>query len=190
LRRTVLYISLIVIAAAAITMYRMAHRSFAVKRAMIGGPIPRIPPHESLIGRMAPDFAGVDQEGRAISTASLRGQVVMLNVWATWCKPCVEELPRIEKEIWRRFQPRVVVVGVALGERPERIRDFNRQLKLTFPLVADPDSKISRRFGADHRIPQTFVIGRSGVVAYETIGYDAQHFDRLASAVERALAQP
>ena len=99
MRRTVLYISLIVIAAAAITMYWMAHRSFVVKRAMIVGPLPRIPPHESLIGRMAPDFAGVDQDGRAVSTASLRGQVVMLNVWATWCKPCVEELPRIEKEI-------------------------------------------------------------------------------------------
>ena len=190
MRRTVLYILLIVIAAVAITMYWMAHRSFVVKRAMIGSPPPRIQPHESLIGRMAPDFAGVDQDGRAVSTASLRGQVVMLNVWATWCKPCVEELPRIEKEIWRRFQPRVVVVGVALGEPPASVRDFNRRRQLTFPLVADPDSKISRRFGADHQIPQTFVIGRSGVIAYETVGYDATHFDRLASAVERAIEQP
>src|SRR5207244_1817476 len=86
------------------------------------------------------------QHGHDTGTASLRGRVVVLNVWATWCQPCVEELPRVEREIWQRFRPEVVVIAVARGEDAAKIREFNARANLTFALVADPTRHISQAF--------------------------------------------
>jgi peroxiredoxin len=188
-RRSVIYASLVVIAAAAATTFWIGRRPMVVERASLGTPPRQISRPKSLIGQVAPSFTGADQSGREISTSRLRGRVVVVNVWASWCRPCVEEMPRLEAEIWRRFQPQLVVVGIALGEEPAKVKDFSRQSSLTFPLVADPKRKIARRFGAGNSIPQTFVISRSGVIVYQTLGYDRQTFDHMVSAAERALAR-
>lgn len=127
-----------------------------------------------MIGQRAPAFAS-------------RENVTVVSVWAPWCQPCTRELPRIEREVWQRFQPRIAVVGVAVGEHEDAIRRFNRDARLTFQLVADPDRKISEAFGAAHQIPQTFVVDRSGRIVYEAVGYDEKHFDRVVSAVQRAI---
>lgn len=160
-----------------------------VGRAVIPTPPPQVQTHEDLIGRDAPSFEGVDQEGHRVATEALRGRVVVVTVWAPWCRPCVEELPRVEREIWRAHQPQIMVVGIALGERPESVREFNRRTNLTFPLIADPNRKIARRFGAGNAIPQTFVIDRAGLVVYQTLGYGERSFGRLVSAVEQAIAR-
>lgn len=98
----------------------------------------------------------------------------------------MDELPRIDREIWQRWRPRVDVVGIAVGESPQRVEDFSRRAHFTFSLVADPDATIARRFGANHTIPQTFVIDRRGTIVYQTIGDGQPGFQHLVVAVERA----
>ena len=140
------------------------------------------------MGRWVPEFAAVDQNGQRVATAALRGRVAVINVWATWCQPCLAELPRVEREIWQRFQRDVTVIAVARGESAAKIRDFNRTMNLTFSLVGDPRQKITRQFGGDDMIPRTYVIDRSGVVVHQAIGYGDRGFAELVSAVERAVA--
>jgi peroxiredoxin len=189
MRRVLIYgflASLVMLAAVA---YWLSQRELVVERPMLGGPPPTARKHQNLVGRRLPTFAAVDQNGRRVATAALRGQVVVINVWATWCQPCVAELPRIEREIWQRFQSRVTVIAVARGESDDKIREFNRRMKLTFSLVEDPRQKIARQFGGDDMIPRTYVIDRSGVVVHQAIGYGESEFGKLVSVVERAVSQ-
>ncbi|HSP14579.1 MAG TPA: TlpA disulfide reductase family protein [Thermoanaerobaculia bacterium] len=189
-RRLVLVISLVLILAAAVGTYWIAHRTMVVGRAMIGGPPPgAVLHHEDLVGRAAPDFTAIDLSGHRTGTAVLRGRVVIVDVWATWCRPCVEELPRVERELWQRFQPELAVVAIARKENALTVRKFNRHANLTFALVADPGGDISRRFGGDDAIPRTYVINRSGVIVHQTIGYGTKSFDDLVSAVQSTLAR-
>ena len=187
MRRQLMYGSLAVVILLALAAYWLSQRQIVVERP--GGPPPTPRQHEDLVGRRVPTFATVDQNGRPVATAALRGRVAVINVWATWCQPCVAELPRIEREIWQRFHPQVTVIAVARGESAAKIRDFNRRMNLTFSLVEDPRQKITRQFGGDDMIPRTYVIDRSGVVIHQAIGYGDSGFADLVSVVERAVAQ-
>ena len=178
MRRSVLYGLLVVLAIAAGSFYWFAHRTFVVGRAVVETPPIYIPPHESMIGRPLPALEGVDEK--------VRGRVAVINVWAPWCRPCQQELPHIENEIWRRFGGRIAVVGIAIGEQPAGIAKFNARAHLTFPLVADPTRTMARALGANNAIPETYVVDRSGSIVYEKLGYEERSFAHVVSAVERA----
>jgi peroxiredoxin len=188
-RRIVPYALLVLVIVAAAVSFVFANRPMVVKRPSLGGPPSRTRRQVNLVGRTAPAFTAVDLQGRDAGTAALRGRVVVLSVWATWCQPCVEELPRVEREIWQRYRPDVAVVAVARREDAAKIRAFNQRAKLTFALVEDPRGSISRRFGGDYSIPRTYVIDRAGVIVHQTIGYGDQSFADLVAAVDRAVAQ-
>ncbi|HEV8660301.1 MAG TPA: TlpA disulfide reductase family protein [Thermoanaerobaculia bacterium] len=188
MRRLTIYGSVFVAATiAAVVMYHLATRKIVIERPMLGERPPQAPAPEILIGRSLPTFAAVDQNGRPAGTEALVGRVVVINMFATWCRPCKEELPRLEREVWRRFEPQVSVVALALGEGAGSVREFNRRTNLTFALVADPNGDIARRFSRDNMIPRTYVISRSGVIVYQTIGYDETSFSKLVSAVQHAI---
>lgn len=189
MRRRLMYGSLAVVVILAAAAYWLSQRELVVERPMMGGPPPTARKHQNLVGRRLPTFATVDQNGQRVATAALRGRVAVINVWATWCQPCIAELPRIEREIWQRFQREVTVIAVARGESAAKIRDFNRRMNLTFSLVEDPKQKLARQFGGNDVIPRTYVIDRSGVVVHQAIGYGDSGFADLVSAVERAVAQ-
>lgn len=146
---------------------------------------------ETLVGKSAAPFSAKDHNGKPAGTNAFAGRVIVVKVWATWCKPCVEEMPRIEREIWQRFKPDVALIAVAMGETPHAVREFNKQAKLTFPLVADPLLAISREYGGGEKggVPRTYVIDRSGVIVYETKGYSEKRFLDTIDAVERAVAR-
>lgn len=188
MRRLFVYASVAVVILAAAT-YWLSKRELVVERPSLGGPPPQARQHENLVGRAAPTFSALDLSGQPAGTRALRGRIIVLNVWATWCLPCRDEMPRLEREVWQRFKPEVAVVAVARGEPSAKILAFNQQAKLTFSLVEDPKSNIARSFGGDDMIPRTYVIDRSGVIVYQTIAYGEKSFANLVSAVDRAVAQ-
>lgn len=190
MRRSVFYALLAVVAVAAFASYVLANRQVVVERPSLGGPPLPERRHENLVGQTVPEFTALDQHGQDAGTAALRGRVAVLNVWATWCQPCREELPRVEREIWQRFRPEVAVVAVARNESAAKLRAFNESAKLTFALVADPKGSISNHFGGNDAIPRTYVIDRKGVIVYQTIGYSEKEFGDVVAAVQRAMAQP
>jgi len=145
--------------------------------------------HAPAVGAPAPPFAVHDLDDKPVSLAALKGQVVVLNVWATWCVPCREELPQLEA-VHREFGPRgVVMVGVSIDAAGMGldIRDFMREHTMTYPVWLDPDHTFALQF-LTVGVPETFVVDRAGIIRWRKIGALARGDTTLASAVRSALA--
>jgi cytochrome c biogenesis protein CcmG, thiol:disulfide interchange protein DsbE len=123
-----------------------------------------------LLGRPASAFALTSYEGAPMTLAALRGKVVVLNFWASWCYPaCYEEAPVLERG-WRAYRERdVVVLGVDIQDKDEAGRKFIRDFSLTFPNAPDPSGKVSVDYGV-YGVPETFVIDRRGVIRRKHVG--------------------
>jgi peroxiredoxin len=137
----------------------------------------------------APDVRFVTLSGRNLSTADLRGQVLLVNFWATSCVACVEEMPKIV-EAWRKFSPRgYQTVAVAMSyDHPNLVADFAHKRALPFEVALDADGAAARGFGNVVATPTTFLIDRRGRILKRYLGEpDWAEFHAL---VERALAEP
>jgi len=109
----------------------------------------------------APEFALNDVSGKVITLKSLRGKVVFLNFWATWCRPCRREMPAMEK-LHREFRDRgLEIVAVNFREGRDDIRKFLQELGLTFTILLDKNGKISEQYGVWH-LPVSYIINRKG----------------------------
>jgi len=112
------------------------------------------------IGSSAPEFA-VSDGTQTVDLANLRGHVVVLNFWATWCVPCIDELPSLV-ELQRRM-PQVTVVAISGDEDAEAYRKFLADNHVNFVTVRDPSSRVPKVYGTI-KIPETYVIDRQGVL--------------------------
>lgn len=116
-----------------------------------------------LANHLAPDFVLSDLAGQQIALSELRGKVVLVNIWATWCPPCRAELPMIE-EAQRRYGERgFVVLAVNQAEERALVADFMREYGLSFPVLLDSDGAVSRLY-ATQALPSSFFIDRQGVI--------------------------
>jgi peroxiredoxin len=120
--------------------------------------------------KLAPDFAVADLAGRTVRLSSLRGKVVLLNVWTTWCAPCREEMPSMER-LYARMRGRdFELLAVSQDEDGKRVVEpFVRELRLSFPVLIDPEHQVGDRYGV-WGYPETFVIDRNGYVVERVIG--------------------
>jgi peroxiredoxin len=112
-------------------------------------------------GTKPPEFKGTTVDGRRLSLVSLRGKVVLLNFWATWCQECRPEMPMFER-LHREFSVQgLAIVGINAREGTSTIREYAKELGLTFPLILDPKGTIDVAYGVIG-LPTTFLIGRNG----------------------------
>ncbi len=120
------------------------------------------------IGEAVPDFTVQDSD-RKIELSQFRGQVVVLNFWATWCPPCNEELPSLMSMQDRTRARGVVVVGISIDVDGDAYHRFLKQRGVNFLTVRDPEEKISAVYGT-HGWPETFIIDRQGVLRRKVVG--------------------
>lgn len=119
--------------------------------------------------RPAPALAGSDLAGKPVDLKELRGRVVLVNFWATWCDPCREEMPSIERlRAQMKGQP-FEVVTVNYGEAPARITEFMKRQRITLPVWLDPDKKSAADWKAGG-LPMTFLVDAEGRVRYSAFG--------------------
>ena len=146
-----------------------------------------IPP-AAASGQPAPAFTAQDLDGKPVALADLRGKVVVMNEWATWCEPCRGEIPQLEA-IYKQFAPRgLVMVGVsvdAFGTAGD-VRAFAHDHDMSYPIWLDPDKKFTAQFGT-MGVPETFVIDRAGKIRRRQIGALPDGDTTLASAIRAAL---
>ena len=120
------------------------------------------------IGTAAPDFTVTDSD-RKVSLHDLHGHIVILNFWATWCSPCVEEMPSL-LQLQERFRSKgVTVLAVSIDDDQNAYRQFLKDHKIDFMTVRDPAKQSSNLYGT-FKYPETYVIDRNGIVRRKFIG--------------------
>jgi thiol-disulfide isomerase/thioredoxin len=129
------------------------------------------------------DFTITDLDGRQISSASLRGKVVLVNFWATWCPPCRAEIPDLIA-LQQKYRDQVVVIGISEDESPvDTVRAFAREQKINYP-IAMTTPELAKIFRGVAALPTTFVIDRDGKLAQRHVGLlNAQETDLEAQVL-------
>ena len=121
-------------------------------------------------GDPAPDFLLPDLQGRMLRLSSLRGRVVVLSFWATWCAPCKVETPWLVELSARYHAQGLDVVGVSMDDGAhERVRAFAADYHMQYPVVLG-DSAVADAYGGIRMLPQTFFVGRDGRILAHTLG--------------------
>lgn len=138
-------------------------------------------------GHTAPDFEVQMFDGSTIKLADLKGKVVLLNFWATWCPPCRAELARVQKDIIERFQGEpFVFIPVSRGEKRETVAAFREKMGYTFPMGLDTESVIYKKYAQTY-IPRNFLIDKEGKVVKASVGYDEAEFAELIKLIEETI---
>lgn len=124
---------------------------------------------DSRIGTEAPEIMLTTVDGKAFRLSELRGRPVILNFWATWCTPCVEEVATLQA-CSTRYSQEIVIVGINADEPRNDVLDFIDEHALTFTMLLDPDSRIQNLYEI-RGFPTTFIIDREGIIRAVHIGY-------------------
>jgi cytochrome c biogenesis protein CcmG/thiol:disulfide interchange protein DsbE len=141
----------------------------------------------ALVGKPAPAFATKDLQGGDVSLAALKGNVVVLDFWATWCPPCRESLPPLS-QLEKDMAPKgVKVFAVNQGESKDVARKFITEQKLTVPVLLDESQKIGEAYKVEG-IPQTVVIGKDGKVQKVFVGFGPTSEQELREAIQSAMS--
>ena len=141
------------------------------------------------IGDEAPDFTLALAEGGEITLSELRGQVVVLNFWATYCGPCVGELPELQELAQNYKDQNVYLLAVNCGEDAGKVRDFLTEQKLSLNVALDTEMDAQEKYPANG-IPYTVFVDPQGKVAYIQPGaYREDNYGHLATALDEVLKQ-
>jgi cytochrome c biogenesis protein CcmG/thiol:disulfide interchange protein DsbE len=123
------------------------------------------PPH---VGKVAPDFSVQDSDHK-VSLSDFRGKIVVLNFWATFCPPCVDEMPSLVQMDQRLKDKGIAVLGVSIDVDADAYHRFLKDYKVGFVTVRDPEQKSATLYGT-HGWPETYIIDRNGIVRRKFIG--------------------
>ena len=138
-------------------------------------------------GMVAPDFELTMFDGSVVKLADLKGKVVLLNFWATWCPPCRKELSRVEKDIIEKFKgQKFVFIPVSRGEKRETVATFREKMGYTFPMGLDTDGRVYAEYAQTY-IPRNFLIDKKGNVVKASVGYDEAEFAELIKLIEEEI---
>ena len=141
------------------------------------------------VGQPAPHYAATTLAGDSASTAALAGKVVLLNVWATWCAPCREEIPFLQSLYEKHRGDGLEIVGVSVDARGQEsaIKEFAQEFRMTYPIWRDPDERVQSLFLA-LGVPASYLIDRGGVLRWQRLGTIRASDTTLTRALAEALA--
>ncbi len=139
------------------------------------------------IGDVSPVFSVQTIDGQNLD---FHGKVVVLNFFATWCGPCMDEMPFLEKNVWETFKDKgLIFAAVGRKHSEEELKTFQKQKGYSFPLVADPSGEINGKFATKY-IPRSVVIGKDGKIKFQSVGFSPEDFLVLVNSVKVEMAKP
>lgn len=138
-------------------------------------------------GDVAPDFTVEMLDGKKVTLSSLRGKVVLVSFWATWCPPCRQEMSHMQEGVIDRFAGSdLVVLPISRGEKRETVEKFIEKMGYGFPVGLDIDQSIYSKYASNY-VPRSVVINREGEVVYVAVGYDEQIAQEIGVAIAESL---
>ena len=126
------------------------------------------PPVGTGIGELAPDFTGTTLEGKTLTLSDFRGEIVLVNDFATWCGPCQAETPYLV-EVYNAEEGEIVIIGLNLQEGESKVADYKAQYDIPYPLVLDPEGELTELY-RPIGLPTSWFIDADGVVRYVHAG--------------------
>ena len=123
-----------------------------------------------------------------IKPADLKGKVVLVSLFATWCGPCQKELAEVQSTLWPKYKDNKNFVMLVIGREhtDEDLQKYNERKKFTFPLYPDPKREVFSLF-AEKSIPRAYLFDKSGKLIYSSVGYTEEEFKKLMETIESAL---
>lgn len=123
-----------------------------------------------------------------VKPADLKGKVVLVSLFATWCGPCQKELADVQSTLWPKYKDNKDFVMLVIGREhtDADLQKYNERKKFTFPLYPDPKREVFSLF-AEKSIPRAYLFGKDGKLLYSSIGYTAEEFQELMETIESAL---
>ena len=144
------------------------------KELALGSPMPQFTLSSSVYGNLA--------------SADLKGKVVLINMFATWCGPCQKELAAVQEKLWPVYKNkkgfRLVVVG--REHTDEQLKDYNEIKKFSFPMYPDPKREVYSKF-ADITIPRAYLFGKDGKLIHASKGFEEGDMEKVIKMIEEAL---
>ncbi|WP_159637029.1 TlpA family protein disulfide reductase [Sphingobacterium composti Ten et al. 2007 non Yoo et al. 2007] len=140
------------------------------------------------VGEQTPKFVVKGKKDKVFSSESLKGKVVLLNFFATWCPPCREELPRLQREIWDELKTEKDLAVFVLGREEgwDKLDPFMEKHNYTFPIFPDLKREVFGLF-ADQSIPRNVILDRTGKIIYQSIGFENEEFSKMVKLIKAEL---
>jgi len=139
-------------------------------------------------GDKMPEFTLSSTKYGDIDSKDLKGKVVLINIFATWCPPCQQELAEVKKTLWPKYKDNANFVMLTVGREhtDEELAKYNEKKKFTFPLYPDPKRGFTSKF-ATISIPRSYLIDKEGKIVYMSIGYNENDFSKLVNLIGEKL---
>lgn len=136
-------------------------------------------------GQNVPDFSFTSIDGKTYKISDFKGKTLHLIFFATWCSPCMEEMPLVESGIWKKYKSKEFqVIAFGRGHTVEQLKEFNERKGFTFIIAEDPDKKIYERFFTKY-IPRNMLVSKTGKILYQKQGYSEEEAKILSNLIER-----
>jgi peroxiredoxin len=139
------------------------------------------------VGQQVPEFGWVTLDGQKLDIKDLHGKVVLINFFATWCGPCMEEMPHLQKDVFQKIKDKnFVMVSIGREHNDAELKDFRKKREFTIPIAADPKRDIYGHFATQY-IPRNYVIAADGKIAFQSVGYTEPEFKKMLDAIDKEL---
>ena len=140
------------------------------------------------VGDSMPAFTLHSTVNGTVSSEDLKGKVVLINIFATWCGPCQSELAEVQKTLWPKYKDNKDFCMLVIGceHTDDQLTKYNKRKGFTFPLYPDPKREVTGKFACQY-IPRSYLIDKEGKVISATVGYKKEEMDKLMKEIDKAL---